>query len=91
MGDEAKYTTDPASTAYLLRMQEMKNEVGVLGGFFGSTQRAASSIAWVTIFLLVLAGVASLFFSTLITPTDYWKTVSPIITLAFGYLFGSNK
>jgi hypothetical protein len=85
----AKYTTDPTHTDnLLLRAQEMKLEAGVLGSFFGSTQRAASSIAWVMIFILVCAGVSVLFITCTVQPLEYWKTVSPLITLALGYLFG---
>lgn len=84
----ANYTSDPEHTDYLLRSQEMKLEAGILGVFFGSTQRAASSIAWIMIFILVCAGVLILFTSCAVQPLDYWKMVSPLITLALGYLFG---
>lgn len=88
MDDGAKYTTNSANTEYLLKIQEMKHEAGVLGSFFGSTQRAASSIAWVMIFLLVCSGILILFISCSVSPAEYWKTISPLITLALGYLFG---
>lgn len=88
MSDGPNYNTDPEHASYLLRAQEMKLEAGVLGGFFGSPQRAASSIAWIMIFILVCAGVLILFMTCTVQPLDYWKMVSPLITLALGYLFG---
>lgn len=88
MTEEAKYKTDSAQSDYLLKAQEMKLEAGVVGSFFGSTQRAASSIAWVMIFLLVGAGILVLFIPCSIQTVEYWKIVSPLITLALGYLFG---
>lgn len=89
MSEEAKYKTNSAQSDYLLKAQEMKLEAGVVGGFFGSTQRAASSIAWVMIFLLVCSGIVTSFVqNTAILATEYWKIISPLITLALGYLFG---
>jgi len=88
MNDEAKYKADPTQSDYLLKAQEMKLDAGVVGGFFGSTPRAASSIAWVMIFLLVCSGILILFISCSIPPVEYWKIISPLITLALGYLFG---
>jgi len=84
----AKYSADQGHTDYLLRSQEMKLEAGVVGGFFGSTQRAASSIAWIMIFLLVCSGILILFVNIPIQISEYWKITSPLITLALGYLFG---
>lgn len=84
------YNTDPAHTEYLLRVQEMNLEAGSLGRFFGSPQRAASSIAWITIFLLVISGIIALFGTCSIAAPDYWKIITPIITLAFGFLFGKT-
>lgn len=90
MNDETKYSTDPNHFNYLLKRDEMKYEAGALGGLFGSPQRAASSIAWVMIFLLVCSGILILFISCSVPPVEYWKIISPLITLALGYLFGKK-
>jgi len=91
MNEEARYNTDSTDSEYLLKAQEMKLEAGILGSFLGSPQRAASSIAWIMIFLLVCSGIFASFAPCSIQPVEYWKMVGPFITLALGYLFGSNK
>jgi uncharacterized membrane protein HdeD (DUF308 family) len=88
MSDNLTYNEDPKHAETLLRSQQMVLEAGTLGKFFGSPQRAASSIACITIFLLTCSGVVSMFFACNISTAEYWKIITPIITLALGYLFG---
>jgi len=88
MNEPIKYNEDPKHAEALLKFQEMKLEAGVIGGFLGSQQRTASSIAWIMILILVCTGIFTLFGSCTISFTEYWKTIGPFITLALGYLFG---
>jgi len=88
---DIKYNTDPKHAETLLQTHKMDLEAGTLGKFFGSPQRAASSIAWVMIFLLICSGILTLFFNCAISAAEYWKIIAPLITLALGYLFGRNS
>jgi len=91
MSENLKYNNDPTHTDYLLSVQKLNLEAGTLGKFFGSQPSAASSIAWVVVFLLVVSGILTLFFNCTISFTDYWKTVGPFITLLLGFLFGRKS
>lgn len=91
MTEKIVYNTDPNHAANLLRTKEMELEAGWLGKFLGSPQRAASSIAWVMIFLLICSGILTLFFNCAINASEYWKIIAPLITLALGYLFGRKS
>lgn len=91
MSENLKYNEDPNHATNLLRTRELELEAGMLGKFLGSPQRAASSIAWVMIFLLICSGILTLFFSCAINATEYWKIIAPLITLALGYLFGRKS
>lgn len=88
MSDQLKYNEDPKHAENLLQSEKMKLDAGTLGGFFGSPQRAASSIACITIFLLTCSGILAMFVGCNISTSEYWKIITPIITLALGYLFG---
>lgn len=85
------YATDPKDAEKFYQLEDKKIDAGLMGKIFGSPEWAAASIAWVTIFLLVCSGVYSLVFTTAIQPADYWKIITPLITLALGYLFGRQK
>jgi len=91
MSDNIKYNEDPKHAELLLRSQEMSLEAGILVNFFGSPKRAASSIAWVMIFILICSGVIVSFVGCNINAIEYWKIIAPLITLALGYLFGRQS
>jgi hypothetical protein len=91
MNNDFKYNADPEHAKKLFALEEKRLEAGVLGRFFGSTVWAAASIAWVVIFILTLSGVFVIFVSCSVQPLEYWKVIGPIITLAFGYLFGRSR
>jgi len=88
MSENLKYNEDPNHAVNLLRTRELELEAGKLGSFFGSPKRAAASIAWITIFLLICSGIFAAFAGCTIETIEYWKIITPIITLALGYLFG---
>jgi hypothetical protein len=91
MSDNLKYNEDPKHTDYLLRSEKQKLDAGFLGKIFGAEQSAASSISWVMIFLLTCSGIIVLFFPCTIGTAEYWKIITPIMTLALGYLFGRRN
>jgi hypothetical protein len=85
------YADSPSPVLVQLHSKQMDLESGWLGKLFGSSKIAPSNIAGLTLLLLVLPGVALLFFSgSSMTAADYWKFITPIVTLILGYLFGKN-
>ena len=77
---------------------ELKNkEIGWLGKFFGAEDNAARNMA-MTVIILV-SGRATVFSVCVIFNSNIgddlipnvWSKVSPVITLALGYIFGKNK
>jgi hypothetical protein len=66
----------------------MVMEGGFLGRCFGSVRTAPVNIAGATLAALVILGGALLFFDSKgMTSAEYWKLVTPVITLILGYLF----
>jgi hypothetical protein len=74
--------------------QDVNNKItspgGKMGDFLGIGENGSINIAGIVIILLVVVG-GILTFVNFHNSEDYWKIVSPLITLAFGYLFGKNK
>jgi hypothetical protein len=76
-----------------------KVDNGLLGLFWGTSACIPNNIAAFSIILLLLFGIIySLIvmkFSdnniTVISIKDCWSIITPIITLAFGYLFGDKN
>ncbi len=91
MSKEIKYNDDPDTSALLLRSKEMDLESGYLGKFFGSPTHSPSNIAGLVVLMLITTGIFISFFSSSITPTEYWTIVVPIITLSLGYVFGKQS
>lgn len=91
MAEKTTYDTSPERAELLIKTKEMDLEAGWLGKIFGADKRASSNIAGLLIALLVVSGIALLFFNSSIPALEYWKIISPLITLALGYLFGINK
>lgn len=90
----------PKVTAYQQHNHEneLKNkEIGWLGKFFGAEDNAARNMA-MTVIILVSGG-ATVFSVCVILKSNIgddlipnvWSKVSPVITLALGYIFGKNK
>lgn len=85
-------TYGPASPElFSLESQRMLQVSGVLGRLFGNAEHAPTNIAgFVVVMVLVFAGISMCFPST-VTPSEYWKIATPILTLSLGYLFGKKS
>jgi hypothetical protein len=79
---------------------KMNRELGALGRFFGSGKSIKLNIAGLFIFLLVITGIiytACIFFVSKIENTkaigiiEFWGIITPLITLALGYIFGKKE
>lgn len=78
-------------------IQKKKIEHGFLGLFWGSAISIPNNIAALSIIVLVLFGIIYSFSVSnvpneklLFSIKECWAVVTPIITLAFGYLFGEK-
>ena len=77
-------------------IKEKQVEQGFLGKIWGASTSIPNNIAALTIIILVIFGIAfSIFFPTnseniAFSIKDCWTIITPIITLAFGYLFGEK-
>lgn len=74
-----------------------KEERGLLGQFWGSIEHSSNNIAG--LFILLLLIIASVYtFSMLCCKPDgyhekildFWGIITPLLTLALGYLFGKS-
>jgi hypothetical protein len=74
-----------------LRSKEMDLEWGVLGRFFGSHTKAPTNIAGVVALLLVTSGVGLVVWQGWQASAEYWKVMTPVLTLVLGFLFGKNS
>lgn len=73
---------DPAQ--YAIEEKKMYLEAGVLGKLFGTSTNAPTNVAGVVSLLLVISGVGVLVTDHTAQAADYFKVVSPLITLALG-------
>ena len=73
-----------------LRSKEMDLESGVLGKFFGGRVKAPTNIAGVVALGLLFSGIGMVAFAGWERSAEYWKVMSPILTLVLGFLFGKN-
>ena len=90
--DEAKvtYGESRSITPTDLRSKEMDLESGILGKFFGNHRNAPSNIAGAVLLVLLVPCVVLVFVQGSFPAGEYWKVVTPIITLILGYVFGKN-
>jgi len=75
-------------------LEEKKIQVGKIGVIFGAKENAPNNITGTLVLLLVGSGIVVQliqFFSCNNLASEYWKIISPIITLALGYLFGKDQ
>ena len=77
-----------------------ERELGKLGRFFGSGETVKMNIAGFSIVILLLIGIIYtliiLFCDTtnnnkVISIIDFWGIITPLITLAFGFIFGKTQ
>jgi len=93
MNDEVKATfaTDSKSHHALgLQSKAMDLESGWLGRAFGNHANAPTNIAGFVAVCLILAGIGIVAFSGWEKSAEFWKVISPLLTLVLGYLFGKN-
>jgi hypothetical protein len=88
--DQSPYTEGSSIQDASLRAKAMDLESGVLGKFFGGANTAQSNIAGFMLVSLILAGIVVTFFQSSASATEFWKYVTPIITLVFGFLSGKK-
>ena len=69
-------------------IKKLKIETGYAGQIFGSRSIPSVNIAAIFILLLLISGVSVIFFNSLVPPKEYWSIISPLMTLALGYIFG---
>jgi hypothetical protein len=63
---------------------------GILGRLFGCSANAAMNVSGLTVLLLTLTGVVTLYVPCGLRPDEYFKIATPIVTLALGYMFGRH-
>lgn len=77
--------------------QGKKEERGLLGRLWGSIEHSSNNIAGLFILLLLFIGAAytcCMFHDNLGNHTqilEFWGMLSPMLTLALGYLFGRGQ
>jgi hypothetical protein len=79
-------------------MTKLRTEQGSLGKLFGSSASIPNNIAALTILILLISGIVYTFLVINKKPADiglsikdFWLIISPLITLAIGYLFGDKS
>ncbi|MFT3934175.1 MAG: hypothetical protein QM726_11205 [Chitinophagaceae bacterium] len=71
---------------------------GYLGKIWGSSSSIPNNVAALSVIILILTGIGYTY-CMMTTPLDriplsikdFWSIISPLITLAIGYLFGDKK
>ena len=78
-------------------IEKIKTERGFLGSIWGSSEKIPNNIAALSIVVLLFAGLAYTYNNLGISnekislsTKDFWAIISPLITLAIGYLFGDK-
>ncbi|GAB3803523.1 hypothetical protein GCM10028819_33570 [Spirosoma humi] len=76
----------------------IKIETGLLGRIWGNSKNIPHNVAGIVIILLLLSGsiYTCVMYNvpsdkTNLSIKDFWSIISPIITLALGYLFGNKS
>ncbi|WP_445454235.1 hypothetical protein [Flavobacterium sp. 25HG05S-40] len=78
---------------------KMNRELGRLGYFFGSGNSVKMNIAGLFIFILLMTGITytgCILFAESQNPKaigilEFWGIITPLITLALGYIFGKKE
>ena len=101
--DIASLPSDPKTSQKIIDKtfeQDKRNqELGLLGKFFGASDFVKINVAGLSILVLFLAGIlytGCILFVTLDTNSkaigivEFWAIITPIITLALGFMFGKS-
>lgn len=80
------------------KLEKAKVDQGFLGNIWGGSASIPNNIAALSVISLILTGVTFTFWTYDKLPAqigisikDFWSILTPLITLAIGYLFGDNK
>lgn len=84
------YSESRSVTPTDLRSKEMDLESGVLGRVFGNHRTAPTNIAGAVLLLLLVPAVVLVFFQGSLPAGEYWKVITPIVTLVLGYVLGQS-
>lgn len=90
MPQQTVYNTEPNNADRIIEAKKMDLDAGLLGKVFGADNKASTNITGIVVVLLVISGISLLFVDSKMPAAEYWKVITPIITLALGYLFGKN-
>jgi hypothetical protein len=78
-------------------LDKMRAERGALGGFWGASSHIPHNIAALLVLLLTLTGIGFTLCKVnapiddkSLSIKDFWAIITPLITLAVGYLFGEK-
>jgi len=85
------YNKSPVSEETFVNLRKMDVEAGLLGKLFGGPSSAPMNIAGIVCFLLILCGVVYTCLKGMTEALDFWKLITPVVTLVLGYLFGKRK
>lgn len=91
MQDKATYTQPPSHNKYTVESKKLDLDAGILGKCFGSKSNAPSNIAGFFLVIMTVSGIAVLFISSAIPAGEYWKIITPLITMSLGYIFGKSS
>lgn len=93
-----KHLIDATVEKHKLDTQDKKEERGLLGRLWGSIEHSSNNIAGLFIVLLLIIGSVYTFWMVCIDSCEnhtkileFWGMLSPMLTLALGYLFGRGQ
>lgn len=78
-------------------LERQRVDQGILGKIWGSSSSIPHNIAALSIIVLILTGILYTYFclglkteEVTLPIKDFWAIITPLITLAIGYLFGDK-
>lgn len=71
-------------------LEKTKLDIGLVGKLFGKGDSVKLNVAALCFFLLILSGIIKSFMQ-FEDSVDYWKIISPLITLTLGYIWGKER
>ncbi len=71
-------------------IEHEKLEVGFVGKLFGKGDAAKLNATTLSLAFLILSGI-TISLIDLENSKEYWEIIFPLITLAFGYIWGEAK
>jgi hypothetical protein len=87
---EARYLDTNSIEFIEFEKKKLSLQHGFLGVFFGASLNAPLNIAGLVLVLLIVPGIVLVFFDGKISVIEYWKQISPAVTLILGYVLASK-